>query len=182
MRLRVIPAKGALVALGAGALGALGALLLGVSIALTAKAAAVGAAVLVITGLVDWYITRRAWRQSAVKMVRALPSAFAIGVRKPVRVLFEAEGTAEFQCVLYDHADSSLLTEGLPARLPIAGGKRSDVTYLVTPSRRGEVKFERADVSIRSRLGLCELIERTGIDEVRRVYPDFAQVARYAWL
>ena len=182
MRLRVIPARGALIALGAGAIGALGALLLGVSIARTGNAAAVGAGVLLIAGLVDWYLTRQAWRQSAVKMGRALPSAFAIGVRMPVRVMFEAEGSAEFECVLYDHADSSLLTEGMPAHIIVAGGKRSDITYLVTPSRRGEVKFERADVRIRSRLGLCELIERAGADEVRRVYPDFAQVARYAWL
>jgi len=182
MRLSVIPARGALIALSAGAIGALGALLLGVPMPLTGKAAAVGAAVLLITGLADWYMTRQAWRQSAVKMVRVLPSAFAIGVRKSVRVVIEAEGLAEFQCVLYDHADSSLLTEGLPAHIMIAGGKRSDVTYSVTPSRRGEVKFERADVRVRSRLGLCELIERAGVDEVRRVYPDFAQVARYAWL
>jgi uncharacterized protein (DUF58 family) len=35
---------------------------------------------------------------------------------------------------------------------------------------------------IRSRWGLIELLERLGVDESRRVYPDFAQVARYAWL
>jgi uncharacterized protein (DUF58 family) len=35
---------------------------------------------------------------------------------------------------------------------------------------------------LRSRWGLWELIELLGADEVRRVYPDFAQVARYAWL
>ena len=42
--------------------------------------------------------------------------------------------------------------------------------------------FAPADVRVRSRWGLCELLERLGTDEVRRVYPDFAQVARYAWL
>ena len=42
--------------------------------------------------------------------------------------------------------------------------------------------FAPADVRVRSRWGLCELLERLGTTEVRRVYPDFAQVARYAWL
>jgi len=182
MRLRVIPSRGALIALGVGAMGALAALLMGVSMPLAAKAAALGVGVFVILALADWHITRQAWRQSSVKMVRALPSAFAIGVRKPVRLLIEAEGPAAFHGLLYDHADSSLLTEGLPAPVMVAGGKRVDVTYMVTPSRRGEVRFERADVRVRSRLGLCELIERIGGDEMRRVYPDFAQVARYAWL
>jgi len=52
----------------------------------------------------------------------------------------------------------------------------------VTPTTRGQVAFAPADVRVRSRLGLCELLQRLGADEVRRVYPDFAQVARYAWL
>jgi len=38
------------------------------------------------------------------------------------------------------------------------------------------------DVRVRSRWGLCELRERLGPTESRRVYPDFGQVARYAWL
>jgi len=182
MRLSVIPARGSLIALSAGAIGALVALLMGVSVLRTAQAASVGAILLAAIALADAYLTRQAWRQSAVKMVRVLPSAFAIGVRKPVRLLLDAEGATQFRGVLYDHADSSLLTEGLPAQVSLIGGKRVEITYLVTPSRRGEVRFERADMRVRSKLGLCELIERVGSDEMRRVYPDFAQVARYAWL
>jgi uncharacterized protein (DUF58 family) len=37
-------------------------------------------------------------------------------------------------------------------------------------------------VRVRSRWGFCELLERLGATESRRVYPDFNQVARYAWL
>ena len=59
---------------------------------------------------------------------------------------------------------------------------RVEATYTVTPTRRGEVTFAPADVRVRSRWGLCELLERLGTHEMRRVYPDFAQVARYAWL
>jgi uncharacterized protein (DUF58 family) len=44
------------------------------------------------------------------------------------------------------------------------------------------VRFGPADVRVRSRWGLCELLETLGTDETRRVYPDFAQIARYAWL
>ena len=35
---------------------------------------------------------------------------------------------------------------------------------------------------MRSRLKLWELQDRIGESQSRRVYPDFAQVARYAWL
>jgi uncharacterized protein (DUF58 family) len=64
----------------------------------------------------------------------------------------------------------------------LPGGKVTETTYIVAPTRRGEVTFAPADVRVRSRWGLCELLERLGPSEMRRVYPDFAQVARYAWL
>ena len=35
---------------------------------------------------------------------------------------------------------------------------------------------------MRSRWGWCELLARLGAEQTRRVYPDFAQIARYAWL
>jgi uncharacterized protein (DUF58 family) len=75
-----------------------------------------------------------------------------------------------------------LQTEGLPLDLDLPGGRRFEISYAVTPTRRGEVRFAPADVRVRSRLGLCELLERLGVAESRRVYPDFAQIARYAWL
>src|SRR6185503_5527424 len=81
-----------------------------------------------------------------------------------------------------DHADATLSTEGLPVRLRMRGGTRVTTTYTAMPTLRGEVRFAPADVRVRSRWGLCELLERLGTDDVRRVYPDFAQVARYAWL
>jgi uncharacterized protein (DUF58 family) len=92
-----------------------------------------------------------------------------------------ASGEA-FHCILYDHADNSLATEGLPLELTLATGKITETSYTVTPSRRGEITFAPADVRVRSRWGLWELLERLGPTEMRRVYPDFAQIARYAWL
>ncbi len=71
---------------------------------------------------------------------------------------------------------------GCRRRSKCFGGKQVEVQYTVTPTRRGEVVFEPADVHVRSRFGFCELLERLGPREERRVFPDFQQVARYAWL
>ena len=130
----------------------------------------------------DYSASLRAWRRSSAQMTRRLPAAFAIAAKRPVQLAIETREADTWRCELYDHADSSLLTEGLPIRLSLAGGKRIETTYTVIPTRRGEVTFAPADVRVRSRWGLCELLERLGSNEVRRVYPDFAQVARYAWL
>ncbi|HYM34261.1 MAG TPA: DUF58 domain-containing protein, partial [Steroidobacteraceae bacterium] len=60
--------------------------------------------------------------------------------------------------------------------------KAVDLNYSVVPMRRGEVVFSPADVRIRSRWRLFELLGHLGEPETRRVFPDFAQIARYAWL
>jgi uncharacterized protein (DUF58 family) len=70
----------------------------------------------------------------------------------------------------------------MPRTIELLGGKEVEIQYTVTPTRRGEVTFEPADVHVRSRFGFCELLERVGPREERRVFPDFQQVARYAWL
>jgi uncharacterized protein (DUF58 family) len=57
-----------------------------------------------------------------------------------------------------------------------------ETSYSVTPTRRGEISFAPAELQVRSQAGLCELRVRVGAGETRRVYPDFAEIARYAWL
>jgi uncharacterized protein (DUF58 family) len=130
----------------------------------------------------DFFFTRKAWRDSGVRMARALPSAFAIGVRRPVHLQFANGGARRWHCRVFDHCDPSLLVQGLPAECRLLPGKLVDIAYEVTPTRRGELGFEAADLRVRSRLGLLEFLERVGDADSRRSYPDFAQVARYAWL
>lgn len=182
MRLRVIPGKRALIALALGALVLLVALILGMPRNVAASMAGAWALLLASLTLVDYVLSRRAWRQASVRMHRNLPAAFAIGARRAVPLSIEAEGERQWQCQLYDHADATLLTDGLPITIQIIGGKRVETSYEVTPTRRGEVVFAPADVRVCSRWGLLELLERLGAEETRRVYPDFAQIARYAWL
>jgi len=150
-------------------------------------ATALLAAIAILVGLItatawDYAATRRAWRRSTPTMTRRLPAAFAIGIKRQIGLTIENDASDVWTCVLHDHADSSLATDGLPARLTIPQNGRLEIAYSVIPTARGEVTFAKADVRVRSRWGLCELLERVGTIERRRVYPDFAQVARYAWL
>jgi uncharacterized protein (DUF58 family) len=138
--------------------------------------------VFLIVAAWDYATSLRGWRRTSAALTRRLPAAFAIGVKRPVQLTIDASGSATWHCQLYDHADATLLTDGLPVALTIVGGRRTEATYLVTPTMRGDVRFAPADMRIRSRWGLWELLDRIGPADMRRVYPDFAQVARYAWL
>ena len=61
------------------------------------------------------------------------------------------------------------------SRCPRGSASRS---RLGDAQRRGEIVFDAAQLCLRSRLGLCELVDGSAIGE-RRVFPDFAQIARY---
>jgi uncharacterized protein (DUF58 family) len=182
MGLRVIPGRTVIRALAAIAVAMFAALLMGVAVMIAAWMSVACVLALLAAALWDYAASRRAWRLGSPRMTRRLPAAFAIGAKRAVQLGIEIDGSHAWQCDVYDHADATFLTQELPLRLVLQGGTRLETTYTVTPTRRGEVTFAPADVRVRSRWGLCELLERLGTSDLRRVYPDFAQVARYAWL
>src|SRR5262245_18078939 len=180
MRVRVLPSRPLLWTLTAGAVVALLALVLGVDFATVSVVSGVWVGGLLVLAAVDYVTSRRAWAAASVRMTRRLPSAFAIGVTEPVNVVIDLEGTRSWHGMLFDHVDSSLEATGLTLRIDLHAGKRYETAYQVLPTRRGDVAFAPADMRLHSRWRLCELLERLGEEEMRRVYPDFAQVARYA--
>ena len=182
MRSRVIPSPAALFAVLGGTACLLVALIVGAPVAGVAEAALAWVWLLAIAGVADYRLSRRAWLEMTPRMTRLVPSSLALGAKRNVELMIEGPGAAIWTIDLYDHSDPSLLTEGLPATVTVGGGKRLTYVYRVTPTRRGQVTFGAADVRVRSRYGLCQLLEKLGQAESRRVYPDFAQVARYAWL
>jgi uncharacterized protein (DUF58 family) len=179
---RPVPARTSLAALSVLGGGALVALLTRVELGTVAGMTIAAASALVLASLADYLLSTRAWHQSAPVMHRELPAAFAIGVKRTIHLRIEAEGVARWHCGLYDYADATLVTEGMPGDLVIQGGKSVEISYVVTPTVRGDVVFCPADVRVRSRWGFWDLLERLGATERRRVFPDFAQVARYAWM
>jgi len=182
MRIGVIPGKQMLVASAAAACAALIALVMGMTVGEVGKLAGAALLLLLAVSSADYFISRRAWRASGARMLRGLPPAFALGVKRPVTLAIEMTGTDDWHVRVYDHVETSFLFEGLPASLTLVAGRRVEMTYVVTPTRRGEARFSPADLRVRSRWGCCELLERLGPEELRRVYPDFAQIARYTWL
>jgi len=179
---RAVPGRTAIAVLGALAAGALGALVARAPLDAVTRVTMAVSVVLGAAAAVDYVLTTREWRRSAPTMRRLLPAAFAIGVKRPVLIAVETEGSRNWRCDLHDGADPTLVTEGMPARMEIEGGRRVEATYLVTPAARGDVEFTPAEVRIRSRWGFWDLLSQLGSVDRRRVFPDFAQVARYAWL
>jgi len=139
-------------------------------------------AVLLLATLMDAALTRYHWRKAAVTVSRRLPSALALGAKRWIQLRIELTGNLPWQVQLFDHCDATLHTEALPVSLTLHGGQHTVLDYAVTPTQRGEVRFEPAALRVRSRWRLLDMNVRCGVTEILRVYPDFAQLARYAWL
>jgi uncharacterized protein (DUF58 family) len=182
VRLSVIPAPTTLAAVAGGAVCLTLALLAGTPVTAAAWAALTWIVLLAALVSADYRLTLRGWLDTEPRMTRFVPVSLALGVKRDIQLTIDGKGPRSWKVEIYDHSDPSLLTEGLPATLTIGGGRSVTYTYRVTPTRRGAVSFGAADVRVRSRFGLCLLLERLGSPQSRRVYPDFAQVARYAWL
>jgi len=180
--MRFIPSQRLLTVLTCGGLAALGALIAGIEVTEVALPTLAGVVVLAAVAVADYFTSRKAWQSSVVRMSRNLPPAFALGARRPITLSFEVAGPFTWHGRVYDDVDPNFHFEGLPAAVELLPGKRIDVTYEVTPTRRGAASFGATQLRLQSRWGWCELLERVGTPQTGRVYPDFAQVARYAWL
>jgi uncharacterized protein (DUF58 family) len=182
MRVRCIPGPLLLAGVTTGAVLAAVALSVRMPLHGVSLASGTGLLLLAVVGLGDWWWSRRLWHKAGASLQRRLPPALAIGVRRHISVAIELAGDRAWQCSFHDHAAPELVTDGLPARARLLPGARTEITYRVTPNLRGEFTLQPAGLRLRSRLGLWELQTRLGDAQSIRVYPDFAQVARYAWL
>ncbi|MEP7101594.1 MAG: DUF58 domain-containing protein, partial [Burkholderiales bacterium] len=182
MRLNILPSRASVWALAALALACAIALVARVPLAAMVTGVSVLAALMLAVAIVDVAWSFVAWKRAPLQWQRRLPAAFAIGVPRTLTGALVNEGTRAWHVALFDHVDASLDFDGLPQRLRVPAKAKLEIEYQVTPRRRGPVRFAPADLRVRTILGSCELLLSAGVSESLRVYPNFAAVARYAWL
>ena len=179
---RPLPNKWLIAAIALLALGALVAVVAEAPLQDVNRLAGLALLALVVVAVADYVYSRHAWRRADVKLQRHLPAAFAIGVERRISVDIALNSPLDWSCRVYDCVDATLITQGLPIALELRAGTIAQFHYTVKPSARGEVRFAPAAIRVRSRLALWELMDRVGSEQTLRVFPDFAQVSRYAWL
>ena len=163
---------------------ALAATVLGVPAGWVGGASAAGVVLLAMVMAFDYVSSRRRWFAAAPTLTRRLPSAFAVGIEQPVQWTVAASGVQRWRwrCRLYDEFDPTLQVRGQPADFELQPQHVTHGQYGATATHRGEIVFHPAQLRVRSILGLVDLRLTLGARETRRVYPDFAQIARYQWL
>jgi len=154
----------------------------GVDDALVGRLAGGMFAALLLACALDALVSAWLLRRHPIAFTRQLPSAFALGQPHALPVALAHDGRRAWRLRLFDHAPDTMVLRQLPVDVRLPAASRLELRYELTPTRRGRVVFEPAALRVRSRLGLAELQLRVGTAQALQVYPNFAALARYAWL
>lgn len=180
--LALIPSRASVLALASAAIVGAAALLLGAPLAAVSLAGAALAAAAALWVVGDLVLTLRAWRRTPLRTVRALPDALALGVPRVLKLTLVNDSALHWKVAVFDEVDPQLTFDGLPQQVALPAKKKLELQYSVTPQRRGPVHLGATQLRLRSRGGSFELLRTVGEAQRLHVYPNFAAVARYAWL
>ncbi|MFG6414470.1 DUF58 domain-containing protein [Roseateles sp. DC23W] len=178
----VLPTRAAIAVLAGLGLAAAGALGLGVPLALVAPLGTGLLLALLAVAALDLWRSLRLWRAGGLRIERRLPAAFAIGARTELKLALVNPGPLDWRLQMFDELDPLFDFEGLPQRLHIAAHSRSETSFHATARQRGMATLGLTQLLWRTRAGAFEVRERLGAEQQLRVYPNFAALARYAWL
>ncbi|WP_231993267.1 DUF58 domain-containing protein [Mitsuaria sp. 7] len=182
LRRVVLPTRASIVVLAGLALAAAVALAAGAPLAFVAPAGGALSGVLLIVAGVDLWRSLRLWRRSGVRIERRLPAAFAIGASTELTLDLVNASEQAWRMKVFDELDPLFDFEGLPRSLELAAQSRSRVSFRVKARQRGVARLGRTQLLWRTRAGCFEVRDLVGDTSDLRVYPNFAALARYAWL
>jgi len=121
--------------------------------------------------------------EANIRVERQLPAALALGIPTTVTLTFINEGSYTWQGKVFDEADSALEIQGMPQTVVLPATSRLTLHYTIVAHARGIAQFGGVQVRWLTHWQLLEICDRNlGTAQTVRIYPNFAAVARYAWL
>lgn len=157
-------------------------LLAGLSLRTTAIVAGAVLAAGALWALVDLWRSALAWNAMPLRVERTLPGAFALGVPTVLTLALVNEGKLAWRVVVFDEVDPNFAFEGMPQTHVVPPAGRVELRYTATARQRGAASFGVTQLRWRTRGGSFDMRQSLGQMQRLRVYPNFAALARYAWL
>jgi uncharacterized protein (DUF58 family) len=118
-----------------------------------------------------------------VPMVRrVMPGSIPIGVGHEVVLRLANRGAQALDLSVHDLTPADAEVQGLPQDVIVPAGGWAEIRYRMTPLRRGDIAFPGTAIRIASPLGLWQRGRVTGETQSARVYPNFAELTKFALL
>ncbi len=126
---------------------------------------------LILSALIDWFMSRRL--PAELTLHRSFSRRFAIGDETDVRLRLENKTSRNFTLILKDEYPPELKLNGnRQEKFTIAAQTSAEMSYGLTPPKRGNYQFGQTAVRYLSRLGLVWCQTNLGEAEAIKVYPN----------
>jgi uncharacterized protein (DUF58 family) len=129
--------------------------------------------------LYDWWQTRNV---PTPLVKRIMPRNLPMSASSAIRLQIQNAGNQPLNCIIHDHHPQHFEVSKLPQQQRIEPQKTIEIEYRVTPPRRGDAEFIGTEVQLRSPFGLWTNSRMIDNTQSVRVYPNFAEMTRYALL
>ena len=132
--------------------------------------------VLLFIIVLDFALLLRAPQFSATRRVA---SSLPVGVWSHAQLRLNNPGQRSWRMQVFDHYPQQSEIEGLPQRINIAANGFAELGYRLRPLERGDQNFGLVQVLVDSPLKLWQRSRQLGASQIVKVYPNFAEVAKY---
>ncbi len=122
------------------------------------------------------------WRKTLPACSRDIAPVLALGVWREVSLFFDNPGDKHLPLIIRDHNPAAAETEGELITHQLSPKSRTQLSYRLRFNRRGVQHFPGVDIRIPGALGLLTRQAFLPVQSAVRVYPNFAEVAKYALL
>lgn len=129
-----------------------------------------------------------AWDTLALGLLRVpecrrdVAPVLPLGVQREVTLEFDHGGRHPLSLQAFDHHPAQALADALPLTLTLPPRTRTRARYRLRPDHRGLHRFPGIDLRFTGPLSLLSRQVFLPVESEVRVYPNFAEVSRYALL
>jgi len=121
-------------------------------------------------------------RRPRIVINRNMPHNLSVSTWVTVELTVHNQGDRMCGMDLFDLHPGDFESQGLPVSLRVQPGRHARFDYRVRPGRRGDSRFSGCHLQLDSPLGLWKKRRVYPNEEIVKVYPNYAEVAKYALL
>ncbi|HEX6832132.1 MAG TPA: DUF58 domain-containing protein [Rudaea sp.] len=115
-------------------------------------------------------------------LARELPPIVAVGIEREIALRLRHDARGALTVDVHDLHPGAWIVADLPRRVLVPPGRELRMTYRITPAERGAFEFSGCALRIVSPLRLWRQQRVVPALQRVRVYPNFAPLAKLAWI
>ncbi|MEN9359254.1 MAG: hypothetical protein RL095_789 [Verrucomicrobiota bacterium] len=121
-------------------------------------------------------------RPGLLQIRRDVGRILPVGIPARIHLELVYRGKRKIELEVVDHAPPSFIEEAQHLLVSLPPGSRAEAFYRVQPRQRGPARFAGVSLRFPSRLGLWQMESFVVLPDEVKVYPNYAEIARFAEL